>query len=369
MRKIALLHPLPARGKPRNMLTIAEGLAARGWSVDLVVFKARGGSFPKVPQEVTLHDLGNREDPVSFFRLVNYIRREHPTVILTRSYYAGVIALFARHVARVPVRAVVGVGTTLSMLYKDAHSLWGKVFPLLARFLYPRADAIVAISQGVKDDLVRFTGKPLEKVEVIFNPVVTPELFEKAQETVEHPWFGPGKLPVVLGVGRLSPEKDFSTLIRAFALVRRERASRLVILGEGKERARLEGLVREFRLQNEVDLPGFVRNPFKYMARSGVFVLCSRWEGLGNALVEAMALGTPCVATDCPGGPREVLAGGKLGWLVPVGDMKGLANAILEALDNPPDRDSLREYAGRVFSAHSIVAQYDELLRSLAEET
>ena len=346
------------------MLTLARGLVERGWNVDLVVFESKGVSLPKVSQEVRLVDLGARENPVSFFRLINYMRRDRPKVMLTRAYDAGMVALLARHVARVPIRVVVGVPTTLSMLSKNAQSLGGKLVPFLARFLYPRADAIVAISQGVKEDLVRFTGIPLEKIEVIYDPVVTPELFEEAEEAVEHPWFAFGQPPVVLGVGRLSPEKDFSTLIRAFALVRRELPARLVILGEGKERPHLKKLVQELHLEDEVDLPGFVLNPFKYMARAGVFVLSSAWEGLGNVLIEAMALGTPCVATDCPSGPREILGGGKWGRLVPVGDVKALADAILETLDNPPNKDSLKAHAERVFGAGSIIPQYERLLLS-----
>jgi len=197
----------------------------------------------------------------------------------------------------------------------------------------------VAVSRGVADDLARLTGLPREKIQVIYNPVVTPELFVKAEEPLGHPWFAAGEPPVILGVGRLHEAKDFQTLIRAFALVRKKRVARLVILGEGEERPKLEALVRELGLEEEVALPGFVDNPFKYMKRAGVFVLSSQWEGFGNVLVEAMACGTPVVSTACPSGPEEILENGRWGRLVSVGDVDALAEAIILTLDdkNHPD--------------------------------
>jgi glycosyltransferase involved in cell wall biosynthesis len=175
----------------------------------------------------------------------------------------------------------------------------------------------------------------MEKIKVIYNPVITPELFAKAEEPLDHPWFRPGEPPVVLGVGRLTQAKDFPTLIRAFALVRKERPARLMILGEGEERPKLEALVRELGLEEDVALPGFVGNPYKYIARAGVFVLSSAWEGLPTTLVEALALGTPVVSTNCKSGPEEILEEGRWGRLVPVGNIEELAKAIGESLSMP----------------------------------
>jgi glycosyltransferase involved in cell wall biosynthesis len=210
---------------------------------------------------------------------------------------------------------------------------------VLARWLYPKAYKVVAVSQGVAADTARFYRLPLDKVEFIYNPVVTPELISLSMQPVEHPWFSPGEPSVILGVGRLTRQKDFSTLLRAFALVRRERPMRLVIVGDGEERARLCALAHQLGIDEDVLLAGFDANPYRYMRRASVFVLSSRWEGLPSVLIEAIACGTPVVSTDCPSGPREILEDGKWGKLVPVGDPDKLAEAIIDTLDNPPAYD------------------------------
>ncbi len=211
--------------------------------------------------------------------------------------------------------------------------------PNFIRIFYPWADEIVTVSNGVADDFASITGLRRERIQVIYNPVVTPEILEKAEEPLNHPWFTPGEPPVILSVGRLAKQKDYPTLIRAFALVHRECPARLMILGEGEERPKLEALIQELGLDDDVSLPGFVDNPYAYMSRAAVFVLSSAWEGFGNVLVEAMAVGTPVVATDCPSGPAEILGGGKWGKLVPVGDIEKIAKAIIETLEdlNRPD--------------------------------
>jgi len=167
---------------------------------------------------------------------------------------------------------------------------------------------------------------------VIYNPVVSPELYEKADAPLEHPWFRSNQPPVILGVGRHYPQKGFDTLLRAFARVRQETPARLVILGEGPERPNLERLASELGVAADVDMPGFDPNPFRYMKRAGVFVLSSRYEGLPNVLIQAMACGCPVVSTDCPNGPAEILDGGRYGALVPVDDVEAMARAIVRAL-------------------------------------
>jgi glycosyltransferase involved in cell wall biosynthesis len=161
---------------------------------------------------------------------------------------------------------------------------------------------------------------------------------QKAEEPLTHPWFSSNQPPVILAVGRLVKQKDFDTLIRAFGLVRKERPARLMVLGEGREREKLLALIKNLGLEQDVTLHGFVENPFKYIKHAAVFVLSSLWEGFGNVIVEAMALGTPVVATECPSGPSEILEEGKWGRLVPPGDVDALAQSIIDTLDdsNPP---------------------------------
>jgi glycosyltransferase involved in cell wall biosynthesis len=176
---------------------------------------------------------------------------------------------------------------------------------------------------------------------------------------VTHPWFAPDQPPVILGVGRLTAQKDFVNLLRAFAIVKQSRPSRLVILGDGPERAALGDLIDRLDLVSDVDMPGFDANPYSYMSRAAVFVLSSAWEGLPTVLIEAMACGTPVVATDCRSGPAEILVGGRFGELVPVGDAAALAAAILRTLERPSPQ-ALRVRAGD-FSIERAVDRYADL--------
>lgn len=360
-KHIALFLPsLRGGGAERVMVNLAWGFAERGLQVDLVLAKADGPYLSEVHPEVRVVDLGARRVLHSLPDLVRYLRRKRPAAMLSTLSHANIIALWARGIASVPVRLVVREANTVGISASNAPALRGRWTPFLMRFFYRWADAVVANSSGVAEDLIRLTRLPAEKLKVIYNPVVTPELFAKAEEPLDHPWFRPGEPPVILGVGRLTKQKDFPTLIRAFALVRKERPVRLMILGEGEGRPKLEALVRELGLKDDVALPGFVDNPYKYMKRAAVFVLSSRWEGLPSVLIEALALGTPVVATDCPSGPAEILEGGKWGRLVPVGEPHFLARAILGTLQDV--REPPPEAAWERFSLEEVVTAYLQVL-------
>lgn len=236
------------------------------------------------------------------------------------------------------------------------------MMPLVIRCFYRYSDVVLAVSEGVADDLAQVSGLSRDAIQVVFNPVITSEILSKAKEPIDHPWFEPGNLPVVLGAGRLVEQKDFKTLIRAFEQVSRQHPARLVILGEGEERSRLMEIVRERGLEEVVDLPGFVDNPYAYMARSSVFVLSSAWEGLPNTLIQALAVGTPVVSTDCESGPREILQGGRFGSLVPVGDEKALASAVLDTLQKKITTGMGTE-TWEEFSADKVTETYLSILR------
>jgi glycosyltransferase involved in cell wall biosynthesis len=254
------------------------------------------------------------------------------------------------------------IGTTVSAALDGRSALTKALWYLPMRLLYPCADAIVAVSQGVADDLRRITRLPAERFRVIANPVITPDLAEQAREAVDHPWLTESSPPVILGIGRLTRQKDFPTLLRAFALVSEQFACRLMILGEGRDRDALERLARELGVAQRVALVGFRANPYAYLQRARLFVLSSAWEGSPNALTEALALGIPVVATDCPSGPREILDGGRLAPLVPVGDVPALADAIHQMLTSPADAAALRQAAAEYSMGHSSRRYLDVLL-------
>src|ERR1700676_133737 len=197
------------------------------------------------------------------------------------------------------------------------------------RWVLHRADAVVEVSKGVADDLVEHAPKCRAHMKVIYNPIISSNMFKLANQPVEHAWFQPGEPPVILGAGRLAEQKDFATLIRAFARVRQQRPARLLILGEGEERQRLEALADELGIRQDVSLPGYEENPYKFMSKAALFVLSSAWEGFGNVVVEALAAGARVLATDCRDGPREIVEAVGQGRLVQVGDSAAMAREML----------------------------------------
>ena len=360
-RQISIFVPeMGGGGAERSMLKLAGGLAARGYRVDLVLARAEGPLLAEVPASVRLVDLGASRVLTCLPMLVRYLRREQPAALLS-VLHANIIALLAQRLASVQTRVVVSERNTLSREAQHyASDLRMRLMPKLAKYFYPWADCIVAVCQGVANDLTKIVGLSPERVRVIYNPIVTSELMEMAQAPIEDPWFEPGEPPVILAVGRLSAQKDFSTLIRAFGLVRQVDRARLIILGEGEERDALESLVRQLDLEQDVSMPGFVPNPYPYMRRASLFVLSSRWEGLPGVLIEALYCRVPIVATDCPGGTREILADGKYGRLVPVGDPRALASAIEASLTGALPRPPQESW--RPFEPEVVLSQYIDVL-------
>lgn len=355
------LPSLVGGGAERMMLNLARGTLEVGVGVDLVVGDAAGPYRDLIPPGCRLIDLRSRRVLSALPGLVRYLRRSRPAALLSAMDHANMIALWACALARVPTRVQVSVRSNLSQEATHSPFLAGRLMPRLARAFYPSADTVIAVSQGVADDLVQVLRPRTARVTVIPNPVVTPELADLAAAPPEHPWLLDPSVPVILAAGRLCPQKDYPTLIRACASLGATRALRLLILGEGPDRAALEGLVQQLGLADRVALPGFTDNPFSAMARARVFVLSSAWEGLPGVLIQAMACGTPVVATDCPSGPREVLEDGRYGPLVPVGEPLALATAIGESLDQPQASDLLKGRAAD-FGLAAVTRRYLEVL-------
>jgi len=334
-------------GAERIILNLAKAIAERGYPVDLVLARAAGPYIYQVPASVRLVDLRATRVLTSLPSLVCYLRREQPFAMVS-ALFTNVIALISQRLSGFPRRIVISEHNTLSSTAQNQADLRWQVYPRLAGWIYPWADEIVAVSNSVANDLAKTTTIPRDRIRVVRNPVVTPDLRRKSEEALDHPWFKAGEPPVILSVGRLTSQKAFDVLIQAFSRVRKKRPARLLILGEGEERSRLEALVRQLGLEQDVSLLGFVQNPYPYIAQAELFVLSSRWEGLPTVLIEALYLGTPIIATDCPGGSREILKDGEYGRLVPVDCPEVLADTIEAAIGSHsprPPRESWTPYS------------------------
>ena len=319
-------------GAEKVMLSLIKNFIKRGLKVDILLPRAEGQYIDQLPAEVRLINLKSHWIPGSIPKLISYLRKYSPQALIAALHYPSEIAILAKGLARVDTQVLVVEQNTLSAEAKNSSQLSVRLNPLGAKIFYPWADKIVAVSQEVAKDLATTASIDLAKIEVIYNPGITAEIELKSQESLAHPWLQPGEPPVIVGAGRLHPQKDFPTLIRAFDRVRRVQPARLMILGMGPQEAELKALVEELGLSDDVAMLGFVQNPYAYMAKASVFVLSSIYEGLPMILVEALAVGVPIVATDCPGGTAEVLGHGKYGWLTPVGDSEAIARAILKVL-------------------------------------
>jgi glycosyltransferase involved in cell wall biosynthesis len=384
-KRIALfLKSLEGGGMVTSMLRLARGIAERGHSVDvLVAAKPEEAIWEAAPDNATTvclprnalarlrlwqalrsykrYGSENHKKPFIPIKMpraprylpavTDYMKRARPDGMIVAGTGYNLTALWARRLSGVQMPIVISERNSLqaeiSLHENKGDWLWQHAPQLVAQ-AYPEADAIVANSYGVAMDLAETTGLPTSSMTTIFNPVVNAALQEKSRAPVDHPWFAPGMPPVILGAGRMHPQKDLQMLVKAFAKVRETREARLVILGEDAKhgvREELLTLAAALGVSDDLDLPGFVENPFAFMAKAGVFALSSRYEGCPNVLIEALACGCPVVSTRCPHGPDEILRDGEFGALVNVGDHAAMARALGASLDQSHDKRRLMERA------------------------
>ncbi|WP_295621677.1 glycosyltransferase [Chamaesiphon sp. GL140_3_metabinner_50] len=355
-----LLVDLGGGGAEKVMLSLAGGFAEKGLKVDLVLVKLGGDYQSIVSPKVRVINLSHPRLITSLPLLVNYLKQHRPKVLISALEDANTVAILAKILARTATRVIVSVHNPLAFVHAKRSALKQKLTPLFIRWLFPFADAIVGVSQGVCDNIALVSGLPRDRINVIYNPIFTPELLKKFDEPVNEEWFLDRQTSVILAVGRLSKEKDFPSLIRAFALVKQQYPVKLIILGQGGELLALEQLVKELKLVDDVAFPGFVTNPYAYMSKAKMLVMTSIYEGFGNVLVEAAIAGTPVVSTNCESGPAEILEDGKYGDLVAVGDVPGLAAAIISTLKNPRNPDLLKQ-RGQEFSLEAALKKYQLL--------
>jgi glycosyltransferase involved in cell wall biosynthesis len=366
-----LITPMTGNGGDRVVLNLSQAFAKLGYRVDLVVPEVTDYHrriMESLPSEIRTVDF---KLPVTrwiyfrkLFKLKQYLEQTEPLVLLANGDYVG-LANAAKKISCSKTKIIQVVHVSVSHYFDNLTSLRTRLKCFFLKQFYRSSDGIITVSQGVAQDLSQLTNIPLKRIQTIYNPIVTPDLIEQAKLPLSHPWFMPEQPPVILGAGRLHPQKDFATLIRAFAKLRQRRSARLLIIGgEPDQKAMLQNLIRELHLEQDAQLFGFSDNPYAFMSHAAVFALSSQYEGFGNVLVEAMATGTPVVSTDCKSGPAEILDYGKYGKLTPVGDPDALAEALLETLDKPVDCKTLQSRADE-FTDMAIANQYIDFIKKL----
>ena len=356
---------LTVGGAERVTVSVANGLAERGYDVDLLVSYNRGAFREEVDADVTLVDLETPEIPVlgigaSVPQFARYLKRREPAMLFSQMTYANVIHLTTQLVTGADTVAISTIHNTLGMQEESKE----KLVQWLQRRLAGRADQFVAVSEGVSESVVEYVGVDREKVSVLHNPIPVDEVRDRAGESVEHPWIESDDVEVVLGVGRLERAKNYGSFLRAFERVHAARPdTRAIIVGRGSKRDELEQLAAELGIEDAVSFPGFVDNPYGYMAGADVLAMSSIHEGLPTVLIEALACGCPVVSTDCPSGPAEILEGGEYGPLVEVDDDEGLATAIQATLDDPLPSDVLIERAND-FAPAAVIDRYEAFIQN-----
>ena len=332
-------------GVARVIVNLLPGLRAEGFRPVLALNQAEGGLLQFLDPEIEVISLGSGSSTAALPKLARILKKLKPEILFAQTFRNGVVGTLARKLSGTDTKVVACLHNMLSEVSKPGAILGGRIAPLACRLVMPMTDAVVAVSQGVADDFARMARIDRARIRVIHNPVITPDFALKAAAPLDHPWFAQGEPPVVVAVGRLAPQKDFGMLLEAFALLRRRRPCRLVLIGDGPERAALEAKAKGSEAAADMALVGFRDNPFPYVRAAGLFALSSRFEGLPTVLIEALGCGTPVVATDCPGGPAEITEGERYGRLVPVGDPAAMAAAMDQVLGAPRDSDRLLKRA------------------------
>ncbi len=357
---IALTTPALDGGIGRNILNLAGALCGMGYKVHLLIDKPKGPYLEQLHPSVKVVPLPTSHPFTGTLAMGRYLWRHRPDAVLTPNVRHTALALNARRITAPATRIYVNIHNTYSKTFQNLSPQKKAKRLKKINTLYPRCDGIIPVSQGVAEDLCRFTNLSPALLTPIYNPVVSERLERLAVEPVTHPWFRGDEPPIILSVSRLEKAKNLTLLIEAYEKVRKQLHCRLAIIGSGSQHALLEAKVERSPYREEITLLGHQSNPYKYMKRSSLFVLSSLWEGFGNVLVEAMAVGTPVVSTDCPHGPREILENGRLGPLVPVGDSEALANGIRQALLSPLPAPTLKRSAER-FRDTLITKRYLQL--------
>jgi len=332
-------------GVDRIMKNLLPEIAARGVYIDLLHINSHGPYIDVEHPNINVIELGSSHVYSSFIPLCRYLSGKNPDVLLSAKDKVNRVALWAKWYTKTSAKVVLRLGSPVSKNLENRSVFRRWMYYLSMRYWYKWASNIIVPSRGVATDLSEFSGLPLSSISVVPNPVISRNLQSLAAESIESSAMFSAKTPIILGIGELCERKNFRMLIDAFSIVRKNRPCKLVILGKGRQQSMLQKHIQSLELQDDVFLLGFRKNPYPYIRRSSVFALSSKFEGFGNVLVEALAMGVPAVSTDCPSGPDEIFQNGKYGSLVDVNDTAGLAQAIEDTLDDPMEAEFLKQAA------------------------
>ncbi len=356
------LQDLDGGGAERAIVSLAGEITKQGYKVDLVVGDADSEYRSEVSSDVNVVDFSSRSRLRVLFHLMAYLRQRNPTAVMAVLDPPNIMLVVATRLVRFKGKTIISQRAVLDASLSELKPIQRMIMKILQRFCFPLADMVISNSRAAANEVVNRLHVPDDQVMTIQNSVDVEKISEQARKSIDNHVFVKAQMPLIVSVGSLSKRKDFETLIRAFAIVKSKRQANLVIIGEGIERQKLESIISELNLEDNVSLIGFDANPYKWMKKASVFVSSSKGEGFPNVIAEALSLGSSIVATDCPGDTAELLGHGKWGRLVPVGDVKSMASAIVAVLDEPHPSDGRVRAAD--FSPVKITADYLSILLS-----
>ncbi len=373
MKLFILIPSLEKGGIERSMSRLSRGLLDSGWDVSIISEKPSKESISYFDERVKLLSLGssfiNQNSNIIFsifknilyyFKIKKYIKKYSPDVLLAVKNIP--VSIFLKIILKNKFKLIIREAVNPKYSSITQRSLLSRIFVNnLKKLLYPKADNIIAISEGVKQSLVKNFNLDSSKIQTIYNPSADEKILSLAKEDIDRDLIS--NRPLIVSIGRLTKQKNHITLLKAFNKIHSNIDCNLYIIGEGSERRNLEKFIKNNNIDDKVKLLGYQNNPWKFLSKSNLFVLPSIWEGFGNVIVESMLIGIPVISSDCPSGPREILNNGKSGKLFQVGDYNHLANIIEEIISS--DNSELINYAklrSKDFTIEKITQEYQKVL-------
>ena len=361
-KNVFVLNNLAFGGVQKTVVNLANALHSRNLHVELVVLQDQNPLASQLNPAIRVTYFGSNNYLKSLWLLRKYLKEIQPDAVFANLFVPNTLSLTAGLSIRKRPKIILGIHNTYSKEILTRPFPRSMIEHIILKYLFPLADGVNICSHEAAADLVSTLKRNFRNLNVIYNPVITPEIKPLSAEKNDHPWFQDGAPPVILGIGRITKQKDFATLIRAFQLLNQKVDSRLIILGDGEEKQNLLRLIHNYNLKEKIELMGFVQNPYKFIADASLFVLSSNYEGLPTVLIEANYLECKIVSTACKSGPREILLDGKYGSLVSTENPAEMALAMEKQIKSP--KINVDAKWTNLFSVNSIVDQYISLYLS-----